>query len=266
MWPLLQICSDNMLIQALQRERERCVGLRWVLWCSSWTHQDFRDKWKNINQKGINMQSVRLLSSRTQTRLVLPMHGFPLITLHLGDQSHCIAGFREAVSSCMTETNTAKALVQAKQINCQRDVMSWMWKLLRLHFFSSEPHFENSSLVCHVTIDHISVTACHLFLFILPGNKHESGSAYAQKWSVVWDDDELQKTELLIKRWLLTFFFFNNGTLSVSHRWMNKWSHKSVLVCVCPGDFVQWVQQLPNFKEGVCGVFFRLYSVPLVPM
>lgn len=47
-----------------------------------------------------------------------------------------------------------------------------------IFFFLSEPHFENSSLVCHVTVDHqIPVTACHLFLFILASKEHERSSA-----------------------------------------------------------------------------------------
>lgn len=58
-------------------------------------------------------------------------------------------------------------------------------KLLRLHFlkfFLSKPHFENSSLVCHVTVDHqIPVTACHLFLFILASKEHERSSADIKK-------------------------------------------------------------------------------------
>lgn len=42
---------------------------------------------------------LRHVASCIQTRLVLSMHGFPVITMHLGDQSHCTAGFTEAVSS-----------------------------------------------------------------------------------------------------------------------------------------------------------------------
>lgn len=59
---------------------------------------------------------LRHVASCVQTRLVLSMHGFPVITMHLGDQNHCVAGFTEAVSSyraCMNETHKARAGIQS---------------------------------------------------------------------------------------------------------------------------------------------------------
>lgn len=80
-----------------------------------------------INKKGIySTKSVDLLFRRggvlpvaccqLDARFVQSMHGFPVITMHLGDQTHYIAGFREAVSSCRTcmkERDKARAGVQS---------------------------------------------------------------------------------------------------------------------------------------------------------
>lgn len=47
----------------------------------------------------INEKKSKNVASCVQTRFILYMLGFSLITMHLGDQSHCVVGFRAAVSS-----------------------------------------------------------------------------------------------------------------------------------------------------------------------
>lgn len=53
-----------------------------------------------INEKkSKNVLFLKNVASCVQTRFILYMLGFSLITMHLGDQSHCVVGFRAAVSS-----------------------------------------------------------------------------------------------------------------------------------------------------------------------
>lgn len=86
----------------------------------------------------------------------------------------------------MDETHKAGAGSAAKQMCCQEGCQMLDEEncsdCIFLNFFLSKPHFENSSLVCHVTVDHqIPVTACHLFLFILASKEHERSSADIKK-------------------------------------------------------------------------------------
>lgn len=111
MWPLLQICCDKMLIQAwrggifLLLEGDVCV--------------------QNVCK---NVQFLKNVASCVQTRFILYMLGFSLITMHLGDQSHCIVGFRAAVSSYGAWMNDSKPEQGSKsaQIDCQRNVTCWL--------------------------------------------------------------------------------------------------------------------------------------------
>lgn len=60
--------------------------------------RNFKDKWKKSKN----------VASCVQTRFILYMLGFSLITMHLGDQSHCVVGFRAAVSSYGAWMNDSK--------------------------------------------------------------------------------------------------------------------------------------------------------------
>lgn len=50
-------------------------------------------------KKSKNVPFLKNVASCVQTRFILYMLGFSLITMHLGDKSHCTVGFRAAVSS-----------------------------------------------------------------------------------------------------------------------------------------------------------------------
>lgn len=100
MWPLLQIRCDKMLIQAWRGGDFFVAGGRRV--CAP---RCLQYKFETLK---INEKKSKNVASCVQTRFILYMLGFSLITMHLGDQSHCVVGFRAAVSSYGAWMNDSK--------------------------------------------------------------------------------------------------------------------------------------------------------------
>lgn len=163
MWPLLQIRCDKMLIQAwrggifLLLEGDVCVPALLTVQV-----RNFKDKWKKSKN----------VASCVQTRFILYMLGFSLITMHLGDQSHCVVGFRAAVNSYGAWMNDSKP---EQGPNLSRQTVGGMSHAgCRNCILPSVNHFLNHSVWCVLLqLPTEIVTACHLLLWILASNKHE---------------------------------------------------------------------------------------------